>query len=84
MTLNRTSVAVVALLVALTALPAMGEIDKPYRMEIGDPARKAQKADLVLDAHLHAFDTRSESVHAITQICETPRFLAHGLVNRPV
>jgi uncharacterized iron-regulated protein len=68
MTRNRIPVAVLALIVALTALPAMGdEIDKPYRMEIGDPARKTQKADLVLDA---ITDTRTGDLLSPAQLAE--------------
>ena len=64
---NRIPVAFLALLVALTALPAMAEIDKPYRMEIGDPARKAQKADLVLDA---ITDTRTGELLSPAQLAD--------------
>jgi uncharacterized iron-regulated protein len=67
MTRNRTSVAVLAVLVALTALPATGEIDRPYRMEIGDPARKTHKADLVLDA---ITDTRTGELLSPAQLAD--------------
>ncbi len=68
MTRIRIPMAFLALLVTLTALPAMGdEIDKPYRMEIGDPARKTQKADLVLDA---ITDTRTGELLSPAQLAD--------------
>ena len=49
--MQRRSVRILTLaLCALTALPAISEVDKSLTMEIGDPARKDKKAVLVLDA----------------------------------
>ena len=60
-------IALIALTLVLTSAPRLPAIEKSLTLEIGDPARKDKKADLVLDA---ITDTRTGELLSPAEVAE--------------